>query len=428
MSNIAIRVEGLGKQYRIGKRERYKTLRDTLTDSVLAPFRWARSKVSAVPSDEAKRPSELFWALKDVSFEVPQGSVVGVIGRNGAGKSTLLKVLSRITEPTEGRVEIHGRVGSLLEVGTGFHPELTGRENVFLNGAILGMRRAEITRRFDEIVAFAEVDKFIDTPVKHYSSGMYMRLAFAVAAHLEPEILVIDEVLAVGDAQFQKKCLGKMGDVAKQGRTVLFVSHNLPVIQALCSEVVVLNSGHVQMTGSTGDGIQAYMDVDNQNLSLTRAPRTDAAATITGVYIESVEAREQTKIRLRCELHTARQTTCSIEVKLFDGVGTPIGIAEIGLADSARQIQLQPGRELVTCCFTMPRMASGMYRLAVQLTVPLVRIIDSTGDGMVFEVRPEPVDGHQRPIEWGWGCGSFEIPLEIARKPVADREREVALV
>jgi lipopolysaccharide transport system ATP-binding protein len=428
MSDIAIRVESLGKQYRIGKRERYKTLRDTLTDTASAPFRWARSMVSASARAEATTTSELFWALKDVSFEVPQGSVVGVIGRNGAGKSTLLKVLSRITEPTEGCVEIHGRVGSLLEVGTGFHPELTGRENVFLNGAILGMRRAEITSKFDEIVAFAEVDKFIDTPVKHYSSGMYMRLAFAVAAHLDPEILVIDEVLAVGDAQFQKKCLGKMGDVAKQGRTVLFVSHNLPVIQALCSEVVVLNSGRVQVTGSTGDGIQAYMDVDAQKLSLTRAPRADAAATVTGVHIESVEAREQTKIRVQCELYAISQMTCSMEVKLFDGVGTPIGIAEIGLADSASLIDLRPGRELVTGRLTLPRMASGMYRLSVQLTVPLVRIIDSTGDGIVFEVRPEPVEGHQRAIEWGWGCGSFEIPLEIARTRVEDPECEATLV
>jgi lipopolysaccharide transport system ATP-binding protein len=225
MSDVAIRVQGVGKQFELGEaRPRFPTLRDALVSSarragamVFSPLRSFR---------ERSRP-EKFWALRDISFEVAQGEVVGIIGGNGAGKSTLLKILSRITEPTEGRIEIHGRVGSLLEVGTGFHPELSGRENTFLNGAILGMTRQEIARKFDEIVAFAEVERFIDTPVKHYSSGMYLRLAFAVAAHLEPEILIVDEVLAVGDAAFQKKCLGKMGDVAREGRTVLFVSHNM---------------------------------------------------------------------------------------------------------------------------------------------------------------------------------------------------------
>ena len=204
-------------------------------------------------------PREAFWALRNVSFEVPQGEVLGIIGRNGAGKSTLLKVLSRITEPTEGRVRIRGRVASLLEVGTGFHPELTGRENVFLNGAVLGMSRAEIRKKFDEIVAFAEVEKFLDTPVKHYSSGMYVRLAFAVAAHLEPEILIVDEVLAVGDAQFQKKCLGKIGSVAKEGRTVLVVSHSMPTVQRLCSSAILLEQGRIHCTGVPKDVCPAYL-------------------------------------------------------------------------------------------------------------------------------------------------------------------------
>src|SRR5262245_55876630 len=220
MSDVAIRVEGLGKQYRLGaQQERYHTFADQIK-------KWTSvRRLLRRRSRDEKRPT--FWALKDVSFEVRRGEVVGVIGRNGAGKSTLLKILSRVTEPTEGGADIHGRVGSLLEVGTGFHPALTGRENVYLNGAILGMRRREVSRKFDEIVAFAEVEKFVDTPVKHYSSGMYTRLAFAVAAHLEPEILIVDEVLAVGDQAFQKKCLGKMGEVARGGRTVLFVSHNM---------------------------------------------------------------------------------------------------------------------------------------------------------------------------------------------------------
>jgi len=224
MNDVAIRVENLGKLYHLGKRERYRTLRDTLVASIAAPFRRLRSGPSSSGGPET------IWALKDVSFEVKHGEVIGIIGRNGAGKSTLLKILSRITEPTEGQATISGRVGSLLEVGTGFHPELTGRDNIFLNGAILGMKKAEIERKFDEIVAFAEVERFIDTPVKHYSSGMYVRLAFAVAAHLEPEILIVDEVLAVGDVAFQKKCLGKMGEASRSGRTVLFVSHNMAAV------------------------------------------------------------------------------------------------------------------------------------------------------------------------------------------------------
>src|SRR3989454_14034 len=232
--DVAIRCQGLGKQYRLGPRQRYRALRDTLPALALAPFRGLRS---AIGFGRPTAQGATLWALRDVSFEVSAGEIVGIIGANGAGKSTLLKILSRITEPTEGQAEIHGRVGSLLEVGTGFHPELSGRENVYLNGAILGMRRAEIEKKFDEIVAFSEVEKFVDMPVKHYSSGMYLRLAFAVAAHLETEILLVDEVLAVGDVEFQKKCLGKMEDVSKQGRTVLFVSHNMHAIRRLCARV-----------------------------------------------------------------------------------------------------------------------------------------------------------------------------------------------
>lgn len=259
MNNIAIRCEGLSKQYRIGKRERYKALRDTLTDAMYAPLRAVRSALAGRRSSVVNPDDNTIWALNDVSFEVKHGEVVGIIGRNGAGKTTLLKILSRITEPTEGYAEIHGRVGSLLEVGTGFHPELTGRENIYLNGAILGMKKAEIEHQFDEIVAFADVEKFIDTPVKHYSSGMYVRLAFAVAAHLELEILLVDEVLAVGDAAFQKKCLGKMGDVAREGRTVLFVSHNMLSLQSLCTRGILLGSGRISNDASIAAVIEEYL-------------------------------------------------------------------------------------------------------------------------------------------------------------------------
>jgi lipopolysaccharide transport system ATP-binding protein len=264
--DIVIRAEGLGKKYVIGheaQRERYVALRDVIARGARSALRKAADMAKGrmvVPGDTV----EEFWALKDVSFEVKRGEVLGIIGRNGAGKSTLLKILSRITEPTEGRVTIKGRVASLLEVGTGFHPELTGRENIFLNGAVLGMTRAEIKRKFDEIVAFAEVEKFLDTPVKRYSSGMYVRLAFAVAAHLEPEILVVDEVLAVGDAEFQKKCLGKMQDVSQGGRTVMFVSHNIQAIRQLCQRVLVLQQGHLIFSGEVSGGINRYSGVGGE--------------------------------------------------------------------------------------------------------------------------------------------------------------------
>jgi len=260
MSNTIIKVENLGKSYLIGheRQQGYVALRDVIAKNTSVFFKGIQNAFSGKQLMGGQEIEE-FWALKDINFEIKQGEAVGIIGRNGAGKSTLLKLLSRITEPTKGRIELNGRVASLLEVGTGFHPELSGRENIFLNGAILGMSRAEIKSKFDEIVDFSGVEKFLDTPVKHYSSGMYVRLAFAVAAHLEPEILVVDEVLAVGDAEFQKKCLGKMTDISqKQGRTVLFVSHNMGAISALCSKAILLNKGSIESFDTTGNVIAKY--------------------------------------------------------------------------------------------------------------------------------------------------------------------------
>jgi lipopolysaccharide transport system ATP-binding protein len=261
MSDTVIRVENLSKRYVLGAKESLpKTRREAISAMVGAPLKYVRSLWGEASQEEA------FWALKDVSFEVKAGEVVGIIGRNGAGKSTLLKILSRITKPSSGRAEIRGRVGSLLEVGTGFHPELTGRENIYLNGAILGMRRWEIDKKFDEIVAFAEIDRFLDTPVKRYSSGMYMRLAFAVAAHLEPDILVVDEVLSVGDAEFQKKCLGKMQDVAtKDGRTVLFVTHNMETIRHLCHQSILINKGNILFQGEVDTAIRKYTHANSDS-------------------------------------------------------------------------------------------------------------------------------------------------------------------
>ena len=279
MSRTVIQVEGLGKRYRIGQAAQHTALRNLIGDALRAPFRLLSGN-SSVPSASSNgnksangNPnknvgggSPYIWALKDINFDVKEGEVVGLIGRNGAGKSTLLKILARVTRPTEGRAELHGRIGSLLEVGTGFHPELTGRENVFMSGAVLGMRAAEIRRKFDEIVAFSEVERFLDTPLKHYSSGMPVRLAFAVAAHLEPEILLVDEVLAVGDVAFQKKCLGKMGDVAREGRTIILVSHNMAAINALCSRCVILNAGGIEFDGATDKATAQYY-ADSLNIT-----------------------------------------------------------------------------------------------------------------------------------------------------------------
>ena len=292
-----IEVAGLGKRYHLGpgrSPERYTALRDVLMHKARSLFQRRTSKADAAVSND---PQE-FWALKDVGFSVRRGEVVGIVGRNGAGKSTLLKILSRITEPTEGRVTLRGRVASLLEVGTGFHPELTGRENIFLNGAILGMSRAEIKKSFDEIVAFAEVERFLDTPVKRYSSGMYVRLAFAVAAHLEPEILIVDEVLAVGDAEFQKKCLGKMKSVAASGgRTVLFVSHNMGAVRGLCDRGILLAAGSVRMIGKAGEVVAAYGASAKPTAAVadlsSRRRAGSGEVQITGVSFTSQEGEPQ---------------------------------------------------------------------------------------------------------------------------------------
>jgi len=271
MSKPIITAEGLGKAYQLGvKIDKNQTFRDALAGVLRSPLKRLKARIGE-PTDS----EDTFWAIKDISFEVNQGEVIGLIGRNGAGKSTLLKVLSRITEPTEGRAVLRGRVASLLEVGTGFHPELTGRENIYLNGAILGMKKTEIDSKFDQIVEFAEVSKFLDTQVKRYSSGMYVRLAFAVAAHLEPEILIVDEVLAVGDASFQKKCLGKMSDVVKDGRTILFVSHNMDAIASLCSHTLLVQGGRVGDRLSADEGIKSYLALSNEGgeLPLKDKPR-----------------------------------------------------------------------------------------------------------------------------------------------------------
>lgn len=311
MPNPIIKVNNLSKRYRIGAKEQgYKTFREAIVDGITAPVRnlaKLRRLTKFKDNPSSNDEEDVIWALKDVSFEVNEGEVLGIIGRNGAGKSTLLKILSRITEPTSGYIDIHGRISSLLEVGTGFHPELTGRENIFLNGAILGMRKREIEEKFDEIVKFAEIEKFIDTPVKRYSSGMYVRLAFAVAAHLEPEILVVDEVLAVGDADFQRKCLGKMGEVAKGGRTVIFVSHNMGAISELCQRTVLLREGKIIEDGPTKQVVGKYLSgmqqttgkFDLTNPSLRWQAMPDSRFKWNRAMVLNSEGKPASQIRLR---------------------------------------------------------------------------------------------------------------------------------
>ena len=365
MNDLAVRVDHLSKRYRIGERERYRALRDTLVDVVKTPFRIAARG----------RTDNTIWALRDVSLEIAPGEVVGIIGHNGAGKSTLLKILSRITEPTEGRAEVRGRVGSLLEVGTGFHPELTGRENIYLNGAILGMQRAEIARRFDEMVAFAEVERFIDTPVKRYSSGMYLRLAFAVAAHLEPEILLVDEVLAVGDAAFQKKCLGRMSDVAREGRTVVFVSHNLPSIEKLCQKVFVIDGGRLVMQGDPVTCIGAYLGTRTEPkpaVDLAAIPRLDPRLTPVLASLDLLDLEGNPISAVRCgeplEFHLAYSaadeiTNPSFGLIISNGLGMPLFFlqtrTQLGLWHKA------PGTGRVVCRLDEVPLVPGEYLLTV---------------------------------------------------------------
>jgi ABC-type polysaccharide/polyol phosphate transport system ATPase subunit len=363
MSHAAIHVETLGKRYRIGGRARYLTLRDRLADTLKSPARWFRSNASG----DSGRGPHFIWALRNVSFDLQGGEVLGLIGRNGAGKTTLLKILSRVTQPTEGSAEIRGRVGSLLEVGTGFHPELTGRENTFLNGAILGMGKREIERKFDDIVAFAEVADFIDTPLKHYSTGMQMRLAFAVAAHFEPQILLVDEVLAVGDLAFQKKCLAKMGEVAHAGRTIVFVTHQMNQIRRLCERVIWMDGGTIRQDGPPGEIVGAY---EAAMTSRTASVYTDRGEKVRFLHWEILEPHKESPHMLT--------SLGPVTVRFVVRVIQPIrrGHHGIALFNMDRQlmwawakddVRLDPGTHSFTYTFPMLPLRPGAYAWQVSL-------------------------------------------------------------
>lgn len=398
MGQFAIRVSDLGKEYHIGELQQpHKRLGDQIAEAALAPFRRA-AKIARGQGHGAAGLDERFWALKDVSFEIRPGEVTGIIGRNGAGKSTLLKVLSRITEPTTGEAEIHGRIGALLEVGTGFHPELTGRENVFLNGAILGMKRGEISRKFDEIVDFAEIDQFVDTPVKHYSSGMYVRLAFSVAAHLEPEILLIDEVLAVGDTAFQKKCLGKMGDVAGEGRTVLFVSHNMGLIQSLCQRGIYLQEGQVSTDGSITEAVGDYLRTlelaETRDLSERSDRRGRGAVRLASVDVQGEEAGMALKsgVPARFILQVDRHVPgLACNIMLYDTLGQPVTNFESGIRSPTDSVNAKNRLQFI-CAVDELLLRPGRYRLDVAVIGDGV-LQDFVEAATSFDVTEGRIDG-----------------------------------
>jgi lipopolysaccharide transport system ATP-binding protein len=405
MSDIAIKVENLGKSYKIGhksvKNDRYTALRDVIANNAKNIVRKTRDMMhgrAIVQGDEV----EEFWALKDINFEIKQGERVGILGRNGAGKSTLLKILSRITEPTTGRIRINGRVASLLEVGTGFHPELTGRENIFLNGAILGMSRQEILRKFDEIVDFAEVEKFLDTPVKRYSSGMYVRLAFAVAAHLEPEILIVDEVLAVGDVQFQKKCLGKMEEVGAEGRTVIFVSHNMGTIRNLCSRAVMLSNGKFLLDGDVSSVVDTY-------LSYGREENTSEVIWDKGKgpSCEEIELRSIRALDLEGRPLAFFNATKPIDIEIGYTIKKPLrgmrivmtlltNQGEIAFSSTNHAVisdmECLPGSYQVTCRIPGDLLNAITYSLRIHIGQPGVKVLIPAKE--YLNINVEGVGGH----------------------------------
>jgi ABC-type polysaccharide/polyol phosphate transport system ATPase subunit len=406
-SDLVIRCEHLSKQYRIGSAEPYKTLRDAISTTARAPFRRFKNNGNGH-----------IWALDDVSFEIKRGEVVGIIGLNGAGKSTLLKILSRITAPTRGHAQIFGRVGSLLEVGTGFHPELTGRENIYLNGAILGMRKAEIDRKFDEIVAFAEVEKFLDTPVKRYSSGMYVRLAFGVAAHLETEVLLVDEVLAVGDAQFQKKCFAKMREIGTEGRTILFVSHNMSAVRSICGHALIVEKGAVVAQGEIDRTVDQYLSrinsqqsageaVETKSFSITSVQISSAAGPVIKTF-DPVQVKVQFVPAVQIEDPGLYVSFLTMDSRRLTGLDLKDFITTAAL----------PAREPAELGFTIESLPllPGAYQLEIHLKDMAKGLIEIVPRTFEFEVAETEVYGGRKLDAWFGNVGLKAQALDFSRK------------
>lgn len=407
MTSPAIRIDGLWKEYVIGGRQSSgQSFRETVTDLLTTPFRRLAGQAPAEPEEDR------FWALRDVSFEVQPGEVVGIIGRNGAGKSTLLKILSRITAPTKGGIEINGRIASLLEVGTGFHAELTGRENVFLNGAILGMTRAEIRSKFDEIVDFSGVEKFIDTPVKRYSSGMQVRLAFAVAAHLDPEILLVDEVLAVGDAEFQKKCLNKMEGVVESGRTILFVSHNMSSVRLLCKRGVMLSSGSVASIGPIEEVTQLYLkDNETQTLQTGDAP-SHATACIASVEATTASLTYGDSLKLHCAIVARQEMSAGIEVEVHDELEGPLIYASTAPM-YGEEIPLAVGVNYVDLTIGPLPLARGRYSVYLWLIKPWTEEYHRMRTPVMISVDLSDPGGSGFDFRQSYGRGAIAVPVRF---------------
>lgn len=410
----AIKVEGLSKAYQLGDFGTGTISRD------LERF-WAKMrgkedpflKIGETNDRTIKGESDIVWSLKDINFEIEQGDAVGIIGQNGAGKSTLLKILSRVTTPTTGSVKVKGRIASLLEVGTGFHPELTGRENIYLNGAILGMRKKEIKRKFDEIVDFAGVERYIDTPVKRYSSGMYVRLAFAVAAHLESEILIVDEVLAVGDAEFQKKCLGKMGDVSKgEGRTVLFVSHNMGAIQKLCGLSLLLSSGQLLLKDTTNSVIEAYLLKDGVNRQFTQLKELQNKRAFIK-YAEIANDYNSIAIIINTNIFCNEDNIddVAIDIRFKTHMLDNVGFASIGTFEKSNRLSLQKGDNQFSFKLLTDGLAVGNYSISLDITIPNKEFLDRQEDCLIFETLP--ISNQLTKLDLKWNYGAIQIPAQL---------------
>jgi len=421
MSNSIIEVKNLGKKYVINHhRGSYVALRDVLTGIIKNPFRFLKKKVKEIAGIDTK---EDFWALKDVSFNIEPGEVVGIIGRNGAGKSTLLKILTGITPPTTGEIKMSGKVASLLEVGTGFHPELTGRENIFLNGAILGMTKKEILRNFDSIVKFAEIEKFLDTPVKYYSSGMYVRLAFSVASHMEPDVLLVDEVLAVGDTEFQKKCLGKMEEVTnKQGRTILFVSHNLSAIKRLCKKTILLEKGRVKMFDTTEKVIGHYLSISTQNAINTFEFDQNKKAQVTKISIKNKndnfdsQISIEEKFYIEIEFEVLKQTKAILSI-LFFSEGDFLLLSSESDKDANLREYL-PGKYKTKVTVPSHLFNVGMYFFETRIHRPGVELIDFK-QNINFEIKDSNDNPHSI-IFNGEHSGKIATILDYQTKKIND--------
>src|SRR5215204_5095115 len=417
MPDLAIRCENLSKQYRIGSSERYKTLRDTISATALAPFRRLKSN--------GQNGNGYIWALHNVSLEIKRGEVVGIIGLNGAGKSTLLKILSRITTPTRGRADIYGRVGSLLEVGTGFHPELTGRENIYLNGAILGMRKVEIDRKFDEIVSFAEVEKFLDTPVKRYSSGMYVRLAFGVAAHLETEVLLVDEVLAVGDAQFQKKCFEKMRDIGVQGRTILFVSHNMSAVRSICKQALIIEKGRVAAQGEIDETVDRYLSQMNSSQALGEAVETETFS-VTSVQVTSVcgpvvKTFDPVEVRVQF-IPKAEIQDPGLYVSILTMDSRRLTGLDLKDFFTASPLPAGKAAELGFIIESLP-LLPGTYQMEIHLKDMAKHLIEFVPQTFEFEVAETDVYGGRKLDRWFGSVGLKAQPLKNISREDAKLQR-----